>query len=76
MKVTSAVDIGRAVREKRKADGLTLMEAAALCNVGYRFLSDVENGKETARVGKVLQVLRCLGLEVLLEPRGWNDAER
>jgi hypothetical protein len=31
------------------------MQAVALCNVGYRFLSDIENGKQTVHIGKVLQ---------------------
>jgi HTH-type transcriptional regulator / antitoxin HipB len=72
-KVTSAADIGRQVRGKRKADGLTLEKAAALCNVGYRFLSDLENGKPAAQIGKLLQVLAGLGLEVGIGPRGWKD---
>jgi len=69
--VTSPADLGRIVRNKRKADGLTLAEAAALCNVGYRFLSNIENGKPTAHIGKIFQVLTCLGLEFGIEPRGW-----
>ena len=73
-KVRSTVDIGKAVRKKRKEDGLTLAEAAALCGVGYRFLSNLENGKATAEVGKTLQVLFGLGLEVRLGPKGWPDA--
>lgn len=73
--VTSSADIGQAVRQKRKADGLTLAEAAALCNVGYRFLSDLENGKPTAHIGKVLQVLAGLGLALAIEPRGWPQGE-
>ncbi len=71
-KVTSPGDIGRMVRDKRKADGLTLADAAALCNVGYRFFSDLENGKVTAHIGKVLQVLTGMGLEVRIGPRGWK----
>ena len=72
-KVKSPADIGILVRKKRKADGLTLAHAAAMCNVGYRFLSDVENGKPTAHIGKVLQVLSGLGLEVTILPRGWKN---
>lgn len=72
-KVTSPADIGQMVRDKRKADGLTLADAAALCNVGYRFFSDLENGKTTAHIGKVLQVLNGMGLEVRIGPRGWKD---
>ncbi len=71
--VTSQADIGRLVRKKRKADGLTLVEAAALCNVGYRFFSNIENGKPTAHIGKVFQILTCLGLEVSIKTRGWSN---
>ncbi len=71
-KVASPADIGRLVRQKRKADGLTLVEAAALCNVGYRFFSNIENGKQTAQIGKLFQVLTGLGLELGIGPRGWK----
>jgi HTH-type transcriptional regulator/antitoxin HipB len=71
--VASVADIGHLIREKRKVDGLTIVQAAALCNVGYRFLSDIENGKPTAHIGKVLQVLTCLGLEVIVRSKGRED---
>lgn len=71
--VRSASDIGALVRRKRKEDGLTLADAAGLCNVNYRFLSDLENGKATAQLGKVLQVLHCLGIEIELRDRTWSD---
>ena len=74
-KINSPDDIGAAVRKKRKTDGLTLADAAAMCNVGYRFFSDLENGKSTAHIGKVLQVLSCLGLEVVILPRGWKNEQ-
>jgi len=69
--VKSALDIGAAIRKKRKEDGLTLADAAGLCNVNYRFLSDLENGKATAQLGKVLQVLHALGIEIELKDRTW-----
>jgi y4mF family transcriptional regulator len=75
-KVRTSVDIGKAVRKKRKEEGLTLAETAALCGVGYRFLSNLENGKATAEIGKTLQVLSGLGLEVGISSRGWPDAEQ
>ncbi|MBW6485378.1 MAG: helix-turn-helix transcriptional regulator [Syntrophobacterales bacterium] len=70
-RVVTAADIGAAVRKKRKENGLTLADAAALCDVGYRFMSDLENGKATVQVGKVLQVLTALGLDVTIEARKW-----
>lgn len=72
-KAARAADIGAAIRKKRKEDGLTLADAAALCGVGYRFLSDLENGKATAQLGKVLHVLTALGLAVYIETREWPD---
>ena len=71
--VRSASDIGGAVRRKRINDRLTLAESAGLCNVNYRFLSDLENGKQTVRFDKVLQVLGCLGLELTIKERTWSN---
>ena len=72
-KIISALNIGAAIRKKRKDDGLTLSDAAALCGVGYRFMSDLENGKTTAQLGKVLQVVQALGLDVFVELKKWPD---
>lgn len=72
-RTVTAADIGTAVRKKRKEDGLTLADAAALSGVGYRFMSDLENGKETVQVGKVLKVLTALGLNMTIEARKWPN---
>jgi HTH-type transcriptional regulator / antitoxin HipB len=71
MKIANAEDVGRMVRQKRKSDGLTLEEAAAVCGVSYAFLSALENGKETARLDKILQVFNCLGIELEARLRSW-----
>lgn len=75
MKIIAALDIGQIIRNKRKADGLTLEDAAAVCGVSYAFLSALENGKETVRLNKVLQVAACLGVEFEAHTRGWSKAE-
>ncbi len=72
-KVITVANIGAAIRKKRRDDGLTLADAAALCGVGYRFMSDLENGKATVQMGKVLQVLNALGLDVYIESRKWPN---
>lgn len=71
MKVACAGDIGQIIKQKRKDDGLTLEEAAAVCGVSYAFLSALENGKQTVRLDKVLQVARCLGIELEASVRSW-----
>ena len=68
--VRSAEDLGKIVRAHRKRRKLTLETISGLGNLSTRFLSEFERGKETAELGKVLQALRTLGLEVVVQPRG------
>lgn len=65
----SAGDLGKAIREARTAMNLRQAEAALLCGVGVRFLSDLERGKETARLGPALKVIQGLGLALTLGPK-------
>lgn len=45
---------------------LTQAECAAFCGVGIRFFSELENGKETLQLNKVLHVIQMMGLNVYL----------
>lgn len=72
MKITNAADIGLIIKMRRKDDGLTLEEAAAVCGVSYAFMSALENGKETVRLNKVLQVLHGLGIDLSACIRTWS----
>jgi len=65
----SVKDLGKAVREARAAMKLRQAEAALLCGVGVRFLSDLERGKETVRMGPTLKVIQGLGLALTLGPK-------
>jgi len=49
---------------------MTQERAAGLSGVGIRFLSELERGKPTAELGKVLQVVARLGLEICVEQKG------
>lgn len=71
-KITTSHDIGRIIRAKRREIGVKQDAAAGLSGVGTKFLSQLENGKETAELGKTLQVLKKLGLEVYIYPRSAN----
>lgn len=71
-RMKSTQDIGEAVRRKRKEQGILQEKAAGLSGVGTKFLSQLENGKETAEIGKIMQVLRTLGLEIYVYPRSQN----
>ncbi|MFA6093235.1 MAG: helix-turn-helix transcriptional regulator [Elusimicrobiota bacterium] len=63
-------EIGKAVRQRRQEMKLTQANAAGLCNVGIRFLSELENGKPTLHLGKVMKVLRAFGLMTILKRKG------
>lgn len=66
----STEDISRLVKERRKALGHTQADVASFCGVGLRFLSELENGKETLQLGKVLKVMNILGLDLSARRRG------
>lgn len=67
---TSLATIGQAVRTARKVMGLTQPELAAAAGVGLRFLVELERGKPTVRLDRMLAVLDALGLELQIAPRG------
>lgn len=68
--IQTAGDLAQVVRVHRKSQGLTQDVAASLSNVSTNFLSDFENGKPTAQIGKVLHTLKTLGIELYAAPRG------
>ncbi|ALH79231.1 MULTISPECIES: type II toxin-antitoxin system Y4mF family antitoxin [Sphingopyxis] len=61
--------IGQMVRRVRKRAGLRQDELAGAAGVGIRFIVDLEAGKPTLQVGKVLHVLDALGIVVALTTR-------
>lgn len=67
-------EIGHAIRAERKTLGLTQGDLADACGVSLRFISELERGRASAGVGRVLHVLNMLGLSVVLEsPAGEGD---
>ena len=71
--IHSASDIGHAVRKARKARGLTQQEFADLAGVGRRFLSELEAGKPTLEIGKVLKVVAAAGIRLKLVAPGQTN---
>ena len=67
MKIKTAQDIAMMMKTERKKQNLTQTELAGLCNVGLRFIVDVEKAKETCQIGKVLKVLDVLGINLSSE---------
>ena len=67
-------EIGRLVRETRRAQGLRQDQLAGAAGVGVRFLVELEAGKATAQVGKAIAVLGALGCTLRIEPPPGADA--
>ena len=58
----SAAEIGKLVQSERKRQGITQLQLAGMAGTGIRLITDIENGKETVQVQKLLKVLHTLGL--------------
>ncbi len=61
-------DIGKLVRETRKTLGVTQSGLALTSGTGLRFIIELEKGKPTCHLGKVLTVLHTLGIKQTLTP--------
>ena len=63
--------IGELVRNTRKAMGVTQKNLALTSGTGLRFIIDLEKGKGTCQLGKVLTVLHTLGVKTeFIAPAG------
>jgi len=67
--VRSSAELGAVVRAQRKRLALKQLDIAGLGNTGNRFIVDLENGKPTVQLQKVLDIMDLLGLELVVRPR-------
>lgn len=75
MEIFKTEDISSIIKNRRKSLNLTQAECAAFCGVGIRFFSELENGKQSLQLGKVMQVLKMLGLKMqILENEVANES--
>jgi len=69
IQIVGPAEIGQLLRRKRKAQNLTLQEVSLHSGFSIRFISEVERGKPTAEIGKVLELLQVVGVDVFVRPR-------
>jgi y4mF family transcriptional regulator len=67
--ITDTKSLGAVVKKVRKSQGLTQEQLAAACGLGRRFVVELEAGKATSHIGKVMQVLSALGLSLHMADR-------
>ena len=60
--------IGELVKAVRKRMGATQKDLAMTSGTGLRFIVELEQGKPTSQIGKVLTVLNTLGVTVGFTP--------
>lgn len=65
--VSSVLDIGEVIRAVRKRQRLRQDDLAGMAESSHVFLSDVESGKSTVQLGRVLRVLEELGIGIMLD---------
>ena len=64
MEIHTVKDLSKLIKQKRMALKMTQADASALCNVGIRFLSELENGKPTLQIDKVLKVANFFDIKI------------
>lgn len=69
IKVSDPESLGNLIRTKRKEMKLTQQELAGASGTGLRFISELEQGKSTCQIGKIMQVLEMLGVELHAQNR-------
>ena len=62
--------IGELIKRTRKNLGVTQKELALTSGTGLRFIIDLEKGKPTCQLGKVMVVLQTMGIKIEFVPPG------
>lgn len=69
--------IAKTVQNARKALHVTQKDLALTSGTGLRFIIDLEKGKPTLQLGKVLTVLHTLGIKIeLTSPVSLNQKDK
>ncbi len=70
-RIYTAGSLGAAIRHYRQEAGLTQEELADQAGLNRTYLSELEGGKETEQIRRILRVLRQLGVRMTLEKADW-----
>jgi predicted transcriptional regulator len=68
--ISSVSEMGILVRQHRKSQKVRIEDLSDMAMMSARLIGEFERGKETCQVGKILQILKFLGLEIRIVPRG------
>ena len=69
MKIIDIQTLGKEILRRRRSLQYTQSFLAEFSGLSVSFISDLERGKETAEIGKVLYLVQLLGMDLELEIR-------
>jgi len=67
----TAASVGPAIRKYREEAGLTQAELADMAGLNRTYLSNLEQGKETEQLRRILRILKLLGVRGTLQKAEW-----
>lgn len=67
----SSAEVGKIIAAARRHCGLTQTQLARSVGVTQNWLSEVENGKDTAQIGRILRVLSFLQVRLEVAEAPW-----
>ena len=70
MKISDSKNLGHMIKARRKELKYTQSFISEFTGLSITFISDIENGKPTAEVEKVIKLINTLGLDLIIEKRG------
>lgn len=70
-RIYRAASLGDAIRHYRTEAGLTQAQLAEATGLQRSYLSELERGKETEQLTRVLRLLRHLGVRMTLDKADW-----
>ncbi|BCB72970.1 hypothetical protein HMEPL2_33210 [Vreelandella aquamarina] len=66
-RVRTSQELGALIKQVRQSQALLQSDVAGLAGTGNRFIVDLERGKPTLQLQKVLDTLDLMGLEVVVQ---------
>lgn len=67
----TAASVGPAIRHYREAAGLTQEQLAEMAGLNRSYLSELESGRETEQMRRIIRLLKLLGVRATLQKADW-----
>lgn len=73
MRAHTAAEVGKIIIAARRHRGLTQTKLARAIGATQSWVSEVEQGKDTAQIGKILRTLGYLGVQLRTSVTPWRE---